>query len=465
LSRPERASRRHEVSSSTTAAGFSETARQWVHIAFGAVALLLPYLSWYQAVILAAAAVIINIRLLRNIVGRRIHRPSELDQAMPAGLVLYPTSVLLLLLMFPSRLDIVAAAWGILAVGDGAATLVGRRYGQRKWSWNRQKSIAGSTALFVAGGTAGAVLAWWCRDAVVPPAYVWFSLGVPFLAALTAAAVETVSIRLDDNLSVPLTAAAVLWAASLINEELAVSAIRAAPGMLAIALPANTMVAWGGFVIRTVSLSGAIVGGLIGTIVFLCAGLAGWLMLIAAFLCAAITSRMGLRRKTLLGIAEDRAGRRAAGNAIANTGIAAAAAVLAVVSYAHASALVAFTAALTAGASDTISSEIGKAWGRGTWSILPLRPVSPGTSGAMSLEGTAAGLVGAGALGLFAVILGLIPSQALLPVIAGATAGSFIESLLAATFEAPGILNNDALNLINTAVAAFVAVSLAGRLL
>ena len=82
-----------------------------------------------QAVILAAAAVIFNIRLLRDITRHRLHRPKERDQALPAGLVLYPTSVLLLLLMLPSRPDIVAAAWGILAAGDGAATLVGRRYG------------------------------------------------------------------------------------------------------------------------------------------------------------------------------------------------------------------------------------------------------------------------------------------------------------------------------------------------
>ncbi len=42
------------------------------------------------------------------------------------------------------------------------------------------------------------------------------------------------------------------------------------------------------------------------------------------------TSRLGLRRKTLLGIAEERGGRRGAGNAFANTGVAAIAAVLAV---------------------------------------------------------------------------------------------------------------------------------------
>jgi uncharacterized protein (TIGR00297 family) len=437
-----------------------ETGRQLVHIAFGAAALLLRYLHWWQAIVFAAAAVVFNLYLLRRITGSRLHRPDERHHDMPAGLVLYPTSILLLLLMLPSRPDIVAAAWGILAAGDGAATLAGVRYGRRKWAWNRRKSVAGSLALFVAGGLAGAFLAWWCRPAVIPPPYWWFSIGVPVLAALAAAAVETVPIRLDDNLSVPLTAAAVLWAGSLVNQELATAVLAGAPRALIVALPATAAVAWAGYAARAVTRSGAIAGGIIGTVIFVCTGWQGWILLLAAFLCAAVTSRLGLERKTLLGIAEPREGRRGAGNAIANTGIAVVAAGLAVTSYAPVACLIGFSAALTAGASDTVASEIGKAWGRRTYSIVPLRPVPPGTSGAVSLEGTAAGLVGAAALAAIAIALGLAPAQALAAIVIGATAGSLAESLLGAAFEGAGILNNDALNLINTAVAAFVAVAL-----
>ena len=42
-------------------------------------------------------------------------------RGFPLGILLYPLSVLLLILVFHARLDIVAAAWGILACGDGAA--------------------------------------------------------------------------------------------------------------------------------------------------------------------------------------------------------------------------------------------------------------------------------------------------------------------------------------------------------
>ena len=105
----------------------SEHARQWVHIGSGAFALLLRVISSWQATALAALALLFNLALLPRIGGRRLYRPADEARGFPLGILLYPLSVLLLTLAFPSRLDIVAAAWGILACGDGAATLVGRR--------------------------------------------------------------------------------------------------------------------------------------------------------------------------------------------------------------------------------------------------------------------------------------------------------------------------------------------------
>ena len=87
--------------------------------------------------------------------------------------------------------------------------------------------------------------------------------------------------------------------------------------------------------------------------------------------------------------------------------------------------------------------------------------VKPGTPGAMSLEGTAAGLLTAFGLAALAVWLGLIGGGTIVAVVVGATAGAVVESVLAATLEEPGVLNNDLLNFINTAVAAAVALAIA----
>ena len=67
-----------------------------------------------------------NVLALPRLGGTRLYRRAEHARGYSAGILLYPLSILLLLLLFPARPDIVAAAWGILAVGDGMAGSSGR---------------------------------------------------------------------------------------------------------------------------------------------------------------------------------------------------------------------------------------------------------------------------------------------------------------------------------------------------
>jgi uncharacterized protein (TIGR00297 family) len=456
----------------------SESARQWLHIGSGLFALLLRVLTWWQAALLAVVALVFNLTVLPRIGGRRLYRPVDEARGFPIGILLYPLSVLLLIAAFPERLDIVAAAWGVLAFGDGFATLIGLRMLRGKHAkaaktaklrtntairtlpWNREKTVAGTLAFVLFGSAGAVVLAWWTRPTVTPPPPLMFVLWAPVAAAAVAAVVETIPVRLDDNISVPLSAAAVMWLASYISLEAAAAARPTIAAQLPWAIGINTFVAWLGYRARTVSITGATGGAVIGAVIYAGGGARAWALLFATFVAASVTSRVGLERKALLGIAEERGGRRGAGNAFANCGVAAVAALAAVLTAHPTEAWVAFAAALTAGGSDTVASEIGKAWGRATFLVPSFRRVKPGTPGAMSLEGTAAGLVAAFALGALAGELGLIASDTLLPVVAGATAGALVESMLGATFEPPGIVNNDMLNFINTAVAATVAVAM-----
>jgi len=468
----------------------AEQRRQWVHIGSGSCALLLRFLTWRQAAAFAAAAFLFNLLVLPRIGGRSMYRPADHARGFPLGILLYPLSVLALIVVFPSRLDIAAAAWGILAFGDGAATLVGRYVrrmnaeigesaerrgpGSRRSArsafsaflssglpWHGDKTTAGTIAFVACGAGAGVALAWWTRSSVLPEPAMTFTIVAPIVAALAAAFVETIPIRLDDNLSVPATAAFVLWfmggmtSASISHSREAVTA--ALPWAIGI----NGVMSYLGYRAKTVSRSGALGGALVGVIIYAAAGGGAWLLLFVTFLAASITSRLGLARKARLGIAEERGGRRGAGNAVANCGVAALAAIAAVTTPHVAMARLALVAGLVAGASDTVASEIGKAWGRSTWLVTNVGRVPPGTPGAMSLEGTAAGVAAAFALAGIAVALGLIAPASVVLVVAAATIGALAESVLGATLEGPGILNNDMLNFINTAIAAAVALALA----
>jgi uncharacterized protein (TIGR00297 family) len=436
----------------------SERARQWVHIGSGTFALLLRLLTWPQAALAAAGALAFNTLLLPRIGGRSLYRDVDRQRGFPVGILLYPTSVLLLILVFRSRLDIVAAAWAILAFGDGFATLAG---GGTPLPWNRDKTVRGTAAFVVFGAAAGIAFAWWTRAAVDPAPPLAFAIAAPLAAAIAAAFVESLPVRLDDNISVPFAAAAVLWIASLVDAESIRAASEAVSARLPWALGVNTVVASLGYRARTVSVSGTIAGALIGIAIWIGGGGAAWALLFASFFVATATSRVGLDQKADLGIEEERGGRRGAGNAIANCGVAVAAAIAAVTTPHLGASLFALTAALTAGGSDTVASEIGKAWGRSTFLVTTFRRVPAGTPGAMSLEGTVAGIVAAFALAAFAAMLHLVPPIAIPLIVIGATAGALVESVLGATLEGPGILNNDMLNFINTAVAAGVALALA----
>ncbi len=440
---------------------FSENRRQTLHMAMAAFALLLRVLTWWQAAACATAAFLFNLLVLPRIARATLYRSGDAARGYPLGILFYPLSVLVLVVAFPRRPDIVAAAWGIMAFGDGAATLVGKRMGGRPIPWNPDKTVAGTAAFVVAGTLAGAALAGWTRPAVSPMPPMLFALAAPALAALAAAGVESLRVRLDDNISVPITAAIVMGGLALIDASSWAAAQGALPTALVYAALVNVPIATLGWWAGAVTVPGAAVGGVIGIAVFAGAGPSGWALLFLSFLAATVSTRLGFKRKSVLGIAEARGGRRGPGNAVANTGLAAFAALLAALSPHREGALLAMTAALVAGASDTVASEIGKAWGARTYLFPLFTRVRPGTSGAVSLEGTGAGIVAALALAAIALALGLIKGSGLWIVTVAATAGSLVESSLGATLEASGTLDNDMLNFINTAVSAAFAVATA----
>jgi dolichol kinase len=117
----------------------------------------------------------------------------------------YGTALTILGFTFEPMLCSVAIA--VLGIADPAAALIGRRFGRIKLVNSR--TLEGSVTFFVVGTLAAlAVLLVWHID-IGGNALVAVALG----AALPAAVTELLSRRVDDNLSVPLVAAAGGWLA------------------------------------------------------------------------------------------------------------------------------------------------------------------------------------------------------------------------------------------------------------
>jgi uncharacterized protein (TIGR00297 family) len=211
--------------------------------------------------------------------------------------------------------------------------------------------------------------------------------------------------------------------------------------------------------------AGWVHAGLLGTVLWGCLGAPGWLAVVAYLLLGSAVTRLGLRRKQEQGLAEGRGGRRGPENVwgSALTGALLAVAVPLSPAAWHPLLLIGFSASFAAKLADTFGSEIGKRWGRQPRLITTLRPVPPGTEGAVSLQGTAASLAGSALMASLLLPLGLLPSPAAwaLVVLVGLGA-TLLESLLGATLQGRvAWLGNELVNGLQTLVAALLAMAAA----
>ncbi len=189
---------------------------------------------------------------------------------------------------------------------------------------------------------------------------------------------------------------------------------------------------------------------------------------LAVSLLAFAATRAGRREKERLGTAEAPRGRSAA-QVAANLGVAALAGSEPVRIWlwdsrwlplrAHSANLIPAMAlaSLAEAAADTVSSEIGQVLGGRPRMITTLRAADPGTDGAVSAIGTLAGAIAAAVVaGAGCWALGGDRHLFVLSC-AGAVFGLLFDSLLGATLERRGWLNNDAVNFLSTASAAVFA--------
>jgi uncharacterized protein (TIGR00297 family) len=413
-----------------------EVLRKSIHIAIGVFAFALAWVTWWQAAAVCALAVAGNLWLLHRLFGRRVARH---ERGYDFGIVIYPLAVMLLVILFRERLEIAGAVWGVLAFGDGFATLAGRAVRGPRLPWNRDKSWSGLVA-FVAFGFVGAEVVWtWLHG----------SASLFLIGAMVAvcAVVESLPLHVDDNLTVPLAGAATMALLTAMHDV-------PQPRFNVVWLVANALLAILGYLLKGVDLSGLVAGALLGSVVILFGGWQLYAVLLAFFVIGTALTRLGYARKARLGLAQEKGGRRGASHAFANSGVAAILAVAA--AGAHDGALwFAAAAALATAAADTAASEIGQLFGRRTFLPLTFQPVERGTEGAVSFEGTVAGVVSAALVSLVAVLAARAELRMLLLLTLAASAGSYIESVAGSwNRKQPRPVPNGALNFFNTAVGA-----------
>jgi uncharacterized protein (TIGR00297 family) len=181
---------------------------------------------------------------------------------------------------------------------------------------------------------------------------------------------------------------------------------------------------------RALTAGGAIAAFVVGAATF---GAGGWpaaAVLFAFFVPSALLSRAGAARKQAM-TDTGKHGPRDARQVLANGGVAAACALVAVGG--HGAFAAAFAGAFAAAAADTWATEIGVLSSEQPRSILTFQPVAAGLSGGVTVGGTLASIAGAIAVASTASITGVAP---FLPVAAAGVAGSLADSAIGAALQA-----------------------------
>lgn len=210
-----------------------------------------------------------------------------------------------------------------------------------------------------------------------------------------------------------------------------------------------------GRLIRGVTISGAIAGGVVCFVLFASIGPGGFVALLALFVVTWVATRLGRARKLRLGTAERREG-RSASQVFANLAVA----TLCGVGHALQGSpiwIVAMAAAMAEAAADTVSSEAGQVLSERARLVTTFEQVPAGTDGGISLAGTLAGLTAALAVAAVCVWAALIGTGWMWLVMAAGVVGMLADSLLGALLERPGRLSNDTVNFAGTAIAAALA--------
>ncbi|MDI6655079.1 MAG: SEC59/DGK1/VTE5 family protein [Candidatus Hydrothermarchaeota archaeon] len=183
-----------------------ETKRQLIHASGVSVAL---YVCWsynkfgfYVPFATLAAAILLlylaaegykrklRLPVISNIIDAA-ERAEAIEKSPASGALFFFIGSLFSLLMFSPNINVVCASILILALGDSVSTLVGRKFGRSKIFYNPAKSWEGSI-----GGVAFALLG----------ALTQISLPAAFIGALAGMLAESLPIKVNDNITIPVFA-------------------------------------------------------------------------------------------------------------------------------------------------------------------------------------------------------------------------------------------------------------------
>ena len=341
------------------------------------------------------------------------------------------------------------AAVFVLTSGNLAQDLLQRR---------RPSPVAGTAAFAVVGTLGGAASTAVAGVLGASPPAPGLAVFVAASGALLGALIRSALYVRDDSL-VLLSSGLLIW----LLVELEAGTPGPSTRRVAAGLALTVALGYVAYALETASVTGMLTGVLLAFFAVVLGGYGWFVLLVTFFGLGGLASKYRYEEKLDRGIAQENDGARGGGNVLANSAVA----LVAVVGYA-ASGLAgidaspfrfAFAGAVAAALADTFSSEFGGLFDAPRL-VTTLERVDPGTDGAVTWQGAAAGLVGAAIIGgLGGVFFGFTPAAVALVAVTGFV-GMMIDSVLGATLEGSR-LDNQSVNLLATLSAGLLAAAAA----
>jgi phytol kinase len=180
--------------------------RKVVHITVGmwSVGTVLLFENRWMAIIPPATFILLNYLSYR----KETFKAMESSDKTNLGTVYFPLAFCLIILLLWDRPDRAVAALMPLTWGDAMAGVLGKQYGQIKYTvWGYSRSVEGSVSMAFFS-FASTFLALWLLP---PPTALLASLGMALVVTLAATGVEAGSPWGIDNLLVPAVSGLILY--------------------------------------------------------------------------------------------------------------------------------------------------------------------------------------------------------------------------------------------------------------
>jgi len=405
-----------------------EASRKFVHVLVGMIVLMSPFLFINNGPPVALAIIFIAVNLVA--VNSEKLEGMHATKRKSYGTVYFPLAYLILCLFWWDRQITFQVALLLLTFADTAATFAGEwvRNPETYRPWRDEKTIQGNITMALTSALLTGIGTIVFRNlAGLEPMQLQELVPVSLLVAALATIAEAVSKEGSDNLSVPILAA--------VGYDLFFYSLQHNTMMsLLLWILLSFALAQGAFSLRALSPDGAMGAFILGMFIF---GIGGWkfvIPLVLFFVVSSLLSKIAKKSKEERRLSFGKGSQRDVVQVYANGGIPL---LITIWWFYEPSDILYFSylASVAAATADTWATEIGFFSRAKPRDSVTFRKLESGTSGGITLLGSAGALLGAAAIAASAWFFIKDLEVITFVVVAGFT-GSLFDSVLGATIQA-----------------------------